>query len=320
VQREAMVNRGSAVSGVIVRGVLPEREARVSDVGQHMRVGALEDLADGAYGIVIGRELALVLGVGLGDKITLVTPQAAITPAGILPRLRRFTVVGVFEVGMYEYDRATAIMHLGDAQRLFETDSAVTGLRLKLDLDDLFAAPRISRALTEEFEGRYWVRDWTQQHQNFFRALKTERVAMFIVLSIIVLVAAFQIFSMLIMAVTDKRADIAILRTLGLSPGGVMRVFIVQGTLLGLIGTSIGLVFGVLTALNIETLVPAIERLLDTKFLSPEVYYISELPSELRLGDVVWTAVFAFTVSVVATLYPAWRAARTQPAEALRYE
>lgn len=318
IQMEAMLTRGRQVSGALVRGVLPDYEARVSDVGEHMLQGSLDRLVPGEYGIVVGRELAYVLGVRLGDKITVVTPQAAVTPAGILPRLRRFTVVGVFEVGMYEYDRATAFVHMADASKLFQMEERVSGLRLKLT--DLFEAPRLSRTLGRELGGGYWVRDWTQQHANFFRAVKTEKTVMFIILSLIVAVAAFNIVSTLVMVVTDKQSDIAILRTLGLPPAKVMLVFMIQGTVIGLLGTTFGVIGGVSLALNVETIVPAIEGLFNTQFIDPEVYYISQLPSDLRTPDVVRIGGIAFLISIIATLYPAWRAAQTHPAQALRYE
>jgi lipoprotein-releasing system permease protein len=318
IQMEAMLTRGRQVSGALVRGVLPDHESRVSDVGEHMLHGSLDALEPGQFGIVIGRELALVLGVRIGDKITVVTPQAAVTPAGILPRLRRFTVVGVFEIGMYEYDRATSFIHLDDAARLFQMEDRVTGLRLKLS--DLFDAPRLSRTLGRELGGGYWVRDWTQQHANFFRAVKTEKTVMFIILSLIVAVAAFNIVSTLVMVVTDKQSDIAILRTLGLAPGKVMLVFMIQGTIIGVMGTALGVLGGVSLASNIDVIVPAIEAAFNTRFIDPEVYYISELPSDLRIPDVTRIAGIAFLITIVATLYPAWRAAQTHPAQALRYE
>ena len=318
IQQEGMLTQGRQVSGAVVRGVLPAYEDRVSDVGAHMKQGSLDNLTAGGYGIVLGRELAFALGVNLGDKVTVVTPQAAVTPVGVLPRLRRFEVVGIFEVGMYEYDRATAFINLDDAAKLFQTDGTVSGLRLKLD--DLFKAPQLSIALSRDLGGGYWVRDWTQQHANFFRAVKTEKTVMFIILLLIVAVAAFNIVSTLVMVVTDKQSDIAILRTLGLSPGKVMLVFMIQGTVIGLVGTLLGVIGGVSLALNVETIVPAIEQLFNTKFLSPDVYYISELPSDMHVMDVVRIASVAFVLSVFATLYPAWRAAQTQPAEALRYE
>lgn len=318
VRAETMLSHGEQASGAMVRGVLPEEESGVSEVAEHMKEGQLQDLAPQAYGIVLGQELAAMLGVSMGDKVTVIAPQARVTPAGILPRLRRFEVVGVFEVGMYEYDRGTAFIHLADAQTLMQMDDAVSGVRLKLD--DLFRAPAVSAALRDALGPRYWVRDWTQQHANFFRAVQTEKTVMFVILTLIVAVAAFNIVSTLVMVVTDKQADIAILRTLGITPRRVMAIFMIQGTVIGLVGTGLGVAAGVALALNVEAIVPAIERLLDTQFLSPEVYYISKLPSELEISDVVKIAVVAFGLSIVATLYPAWRAARTQPAEALRYE
>lgn len=318
VQGQAMLARGKQVSGALIRGVLPSQEPDVSDVGEHMLAGSLQGLHPGGYGVVLGVGLANLLHVNVGDKVIIITPQATVTPAGILPKLRRFRVTGVFEVGMSEYDHSIAIMHIDDASRLFKLDGRVSGLRLKLD--NMFYAPRITRQLMQALGMDYWVSDWTRQHANYFRAVKTEKTMMLIILMLIVAVAAFNIVSTLIMLVTDKRSDIAILRTLGVTPAKVMAIFIVQGTIIGLFGTLLGIVGGVALALNIETLVPAIEQLLDTKFLSPDVYYISDLPSDLHWNDVIKIGVSAFTLTVLATLYPAWRAARTQPAEALRYE
>lgn len=318
VQGQAMLVNGKEVSGTLLRGVLPSEEPQVSDVNEHMVFGELDALDPGEYGIILGSELAASLAVAPGDKVTAITPEANVTPAGMLPRLRRFEVVGLFEVGMYEYDRGTAIIHVEDAARLFHLDGAVSGLRLKLE--DLFRAPSVTRNLVGELEGRYWVSDWTRQHANFFRAVNTEKIMMFIILSLIVAVAAFNIVSTLVMVVTDKQADIAILRTLGLTPSRVMLIFIIQGTLIGLFGTMLGIAGGVALALNVENLVPLIEQLLGMEFLPAEVYYISDLPSDLHLEDVVTIAMIAFVLTVIATLYPAWRAAKTQPAEALRYE
>ncbi|MGI9304059.1 MAG: lipoprotein-releasing ABC transporter permease subunit [Gammaproteobacteria bacterium] len=318
VQGQAMLANGQQVSGALIRGVNPEREPSVSEVGEHMLTGELPDLRSGEYGIILGEALAAVLGVGMGDKVTVITPQANVTPAGILPRLRRFDVVGVFEVGMYEYDRSTAFISIDDAARLFQLGEAVSGLRLKLE--DLFRAPAVSRELAADLEGSYWISDWTRQHANFFRAVRTEKTVMFVILTLIVAVAAFNIVSTLVMVVTDKQADIAILRTLGMTPRSVMTVFVIQGSIIGLFGTLLGIIGGVLLALNVESIVPFIESLIGRKFLSPDVYYISDLPSELKTADVIHIAFVAFALTVVATLYPAWRASRTQPAEALRYE
>jgi len=318
VRGEVMLTRSGLVSGAILRGVVPEREALVSEVGRKMVAGRLGDLRPGGWGIVLGRELALALGARLGDRVTVVTPRAFTTPVGLVPRLRRFTVVGVFEVGMYEYDRGVALVHLDDARRLLGLGEAVTGLRLKVA--DLFEAPWVAREVAAALDGGYAVSDWTREHANFFRAVRTEKIAMFVILTLIVAVAAFNIVSTLVMVVTDKRADIAILRTLGLTPRAVMAIFVVQGTVIGLLGTLLGVAAGVALALNVETLVPLIERAAGIRFLPPDVYYISELPSDLHWPDVAVIAGVAFGLSVLATLYPAWRAARVQPAEALRYE
>ncbi len=318
VEFEAMLNRGEQVSGAVLRGVLPGQERRVSDVHRHMLSGSLDDLRPGGYGIVLGKELAALLAVDVGDKVTVITPESNVTPAGILPRLRRFTVVGIFSVGMYEYDRATAFVHLRDAARLLRLGGAVTSLRLRLT--DMFRAPAVSARLNSTLPSTLWVTDWTRQHANFFKAVQTEKRVMFFILLLIVAVAAFNIVSTLVMLVNDKRSDIAILRTLGLAPRQVMGVFMVQGTLIGAIGTALGVLGGVLIAANVETIVPFLESVFHTKFLSPDVYYISELPSDLRYRDVVVIAGVAFLASMLMTLYPAWQAARTQPAEALRYE
>lgn len=260
----------------------------------------------------------MALGVGVGDSVTVVSPQVTIGPTGILPRLRRFTVTGVFEVGMYEYDRGVALIHIRDAAKLFRLEDNVTGLRLKLD--DIFEAPRMARQLSMELLGDYRVEDWSKQHANFFRAVKTEKRVMFIILTLIVAVAAFNIVSTLIMVVTDKRSDIAILRTLGASPGSIMTIFIIQGVVIGVLGTLLGVAGGVSLALNVETIVPAIERFFNVEFLAADVYYISDVPSELHWDDVWLMATVSLVLSLLATLYPAWRAARTHPAEALRYE
>ena len=318
VKGETMLAHGNRVSGAVLQGILPAREPEVADVGQHMKAGSLTDLKPGQFGIILGHELAWSLGLDVGDKVTVVSPQGTITPAGTLPRLRRFTVVGIFEVGMYEYDRGLALVHLEDAAKLFQMGDRVSGVRLKLD--DMFEARRVSSELARRLPVDYRITDWTQQHANFFRAIKTEKAVMFVILTLIVAVAAFNIVSTLVMVVTDKRADIAILRTLGATPASVMGVFIVQGAVIGLFGTLLGAVGGVALALNVETIVPAIERLFHVQFLSPDVYYISKLPSELDWPDVWRISMLAFLLSLLATLYPAWRASRTQPAEALRYE
>ncbi|MDZ7748609.1 MAG: lipoprotein-releasing ABC transporter permease subunit [Halofilum sp. (in: g-proteobacteria)] len=318
VEGQVMLVKGQQVTGAQVRGVLPEREPEVSEVDRNMEAGRLDELAAGEFGIVLGSELARYLGVGKGDRVTVVTPEANVTPAGVLPRLKRFTVAGVFEIGMYDYDRSTAFIHIEDARTLMRMDQGVSGVRLRLS--DMFLAPRVADAVEAELGRGYWVRDWTRRHASFFQAVRTEKTVMFVILTLIVAVAAFNIVSTLVMMVTDKQADIAILRTLGLTPGGVMGVFLVQGSLIGVIGTALGVGGGVALALNIGDLMPALEQLFGVNLLPADVYYISDLPSDLQLDDVLRITGLSLVLSVVATLYPARRAARTQPAEALRYE
>ncbi len=318
VEGQGMLVNGDHVSGALLRGILPSEEGKVSDVGGAMRAGRIDDLKPGEYGIILGSELAAVLGLGPGDKVTVVTPRITVSPAGIMPRLKRFTVTGIFQVGMGEYDRGVALIHLKDAAKLMRLGNRVTGVRLKLD--DLFNAPRIARDLAVSLGGYYRVRDWTQYHRNFFAALHMEKRMMSIILFLIVAVAAFNIVSTLVMMVTDKQSDIAIMRTLGASPGSVMSIFIVQGAAIGVIGTVAGVVMGVLLALNLEGVVGWVERTFHVEFLDPNIYYISELPSDIHWGDVGVIAISAFLITLLATLYPAWRASRVQPAEALRYE
>ncbi len=312
-----LVNRG-VVSGSLIRGILPAAEARVSEIDGKMVTGRLANLKAGEFGIVVGSELAWKLDLRIGSRVALVSPQGQSSPAGLLPRLKRFTVVGIFEMGMYEYDSGLAMIHLDDAAKLYRTQNRITGLRLKLQ--DIYTAPRVALELAETLGFDYNLRDWTKDHANFFRALKIERTVMFIILCLIIAVAAINIVSTLVIVVTDKRAEIAILRTLGVSPLSVMAIFVVQGVVIGVFGTALGGVMGVLTALNIETLVPFIENLLGFRILDPSVYQISDVPSELRWSDVSRVTGAAFAISLLATLYPAWRGARTQPAEALRYE
>ncbi len=318
VRGQVMVSADRRVSGTLLRGVMPDLEPKVSEIADKMKAGHLDALQPGEYGIILGAELATHLGVIPGDKVTVISPQLNSTPAGILPRLRRFTVVGIFKVGMYEYDRNMAIVHITDAAKLFRLGDAVSGLRLKLD--DLFNAPAISQALSNELYGQYRVSDWTRAHSNFFRAIKTEKRVMFIILLLIVAVAAFNIVSTLVMVVTDKKGDIAILRTQGLSPGSVMAIFVILGGIIGVVGTLMGTIGGVLLALNVETIVPAIESFFNVQFLAADVYYISDLPSKLDWADVYVIAVMALSLSLVATLYPAWQASKVNPAEVLRYE
>jgi lipoprotein-releasing system permease protein len=315
---QGMFSAGKDVAGAIVRGVEPALEKNVSEIADHMILGSLEELTPGEFNIVLGSELARMLGVHIGHKVTLTVPQGQVTPAGLLPRMKRFSVVGIFKIGMYEYDSGLAVMHLDDAAKLYRTEGQVSGLRLRLH--DVFAAPAVRARLAEKLGASYRVGDWTREHANFFRALKIEKRVMFIILFLIIAVAAFNLVSSLVMLVTDKQADIAILRTLGLSPRGVMAIFLTQGVLVGAVGTVLGAGLGVITALNIETIVPFLENLLGAKFFPADVYVISDFPAELHWDDVAQIAAASFIMSALATLYPAWRGARTQPAEALRYE
>ncbi|MEM7563496.1 MAG: lipoprotein-releasing ABC transporter permease subunit [Pseudomonadota bacterium] len=318
VEAEAMLSNLSSVSGTLVRGIDPQFEPEVSRIHEHMKFGELSDLIAGEYGIVLGSGLANALDVVPGDRITMITPQSTASPLGFLPRLRRFEVVGVFEIGVYEYDRSSALIHREDASKLFRLDGGVSGLRLKLD--DLDLAPLVRHELKQELGFDYWISDWTLRHSNYFKAVRTEKTVMFIILSLIIAVAAFNIVSTLVMVVTDKQADIAILRTIGMSPLSIMWVFMVQGTLIGIVGTLFGLVSGVAVASHIDVIIPALEQFFQTQFLPRGVYPITDLPSEMKQSDIVRITVLSFVLSIVATLYPALRASRTRPAEALSYE
>jgi lipoprotein-releasing system permease protein len=318
VHTEGMLTRGSLVSPSFVRGVLPEQEATVSDIGKHLIAGDINDLKPGEFNILLGKYLARSLGVYVGDKVTLVTPQANVTPAGILPRLKRFTVVGIFEMGHSQFDSGMSVVHMQDAARLLRLDNAVTGVRLKID--DIFAAPQVGRELIEQLSGGYLLSDWTRVHANFFRAVEIEKKMMLIITTLIVLVAAFLIIVTMVMAVNEKQSDIAILRTLGASPLSIMKIFIVQGFVIGFTGVLLGVVCGLALSYNIADIVSYIETMMGMKFLSPDVYLISDIPSEVQRSDVIFIAVVAFVLNLLATIYPAWRASNTQPAEALRYE
>ncbi|MDH5612186.1 MAG: lipoprotein-releasing ABC transporter permease subunit [Gammaproteobacteria bacterium] len=318
ISKEVMLTNGKRVSGSLVRGIQPDQEKNVSSIDKKMVSGRLSDLKPGEFGIVLGRELANSLGVYEGDRVTLITPQAMVTAVGVMPRLRRFKVVGVFEVGMHEFDSAMSYMHIEDASKLFDLEGKVNGVRLKLT--DLFEAPAIARKLDQVFGDEHWVRDWTRQHTNFFRALKTEKTVMFIILLMVVAVAALNIVSTLMMSVNDKEADIAILRALGITPGSIMTIFIVQGAVIGLFGTLIGVALGVPAALNVFEIVSWFEQVFNTDFLPADVYYISDVVADVRADEVITYAVSAFLITILATIYPAWRASKTLPAEALRYE
>jgi lipoprotein-releasing system permease protein len=314
---QAMLSAGEVNRAALIRGIDPAREDTVADIGRHMRAGALTNLRPGEFGIVLGGDLARSLGVRMGDTVVVITPQGNVTAAGTLPRLKSFRVVGVFEVGMYEFDSGLALIDIDDARKLYRLDG-VSGVRLKLD--DLFAAPAVARELLGVIGANAEVRDWTRNHANFFRAVQIEKRVMFIILTLIIAVAAFNIVSAQVMTVTDKQADIAILRTLGASPASIMAIFMLQGALIGLIGTVIGVGGGILLALNVGIVLPAIERMFNVQFLDKTVYYISELPSDLQRADVVTIAAIALALALIATVYPAWAAAKVNPAEALRYE
>ncbi len=318
VNGQAMVSQDETVEGIMVRGILPEGENRLTGLESKMKAGKLSDLHPGEFGIVLGSDLARELGARVGSNVLLITPQGQITPAGMIPRLKQFRVVGIFEVGMSPYDNALALIHLNDAQKLYRLGESVSGISARLK--DLDRAQIVSAALEPLLPENVYITDWTRQNANYFSAVKMEKKMMFIILSLIVAVAAFNIVSTLVMAVTDKQADIAILRTLGASPSSIMKIFMVQGVLIGVIGTSLGVLGGTIIALNIGTIVPFIEHLFGVQFLSKDVYFISELPSDLQHTDVLAIATFSFAISLLATLYPSWRAAKTQPAEALRYE
>lgn len=317
VEEQALLTRQDAVSGVMLRGVDPALEPQVSDVGRDMKSGSLNALTPGNFGIVLGDALAQNLGVTVGDKVTLVAPQGTITPAGMIPRLKQFTVVGTFESGHYEYDSALAMIDIDDAEAMFRL-GAPTGVRLRLV--DMQKAPEVTQQLAHSLSGDLYLRDWTQQNKTWFSAVQIEKRMMFVILTLIIAVAAFNLVSSLVMTVTNKQADIAILRTLGAQPGSIMKIFVVQGILIGFAGTASGVILGCLIAWSIPWLVPMIEHLFGVQFLPPSVYFISELPSELVPIDVVKIGLIAFALSAVATLYPSWRASRVRPAEALRYE
>jgi len=314
---QAMMTRGDMVRGALVRGIDPVAEASVSQVGEQVHEGSLEDLRPGAYGIALGRQLARAMGVGLGDRVTLIAPQGTMTPVGMMPRMKPFRVVAIFDSGHYEYDSTLALTSLEDAAKLFRVEGPM-GLRLRVD--DMQAAPRIARELAAQLPPRLSVRDWSSENRSWFAAVQVEKRMMFIILALIIAVAAFNLVSMLVMTVTDKQADIAILRTLGASPGAIQRIFILQGTVIGLLGTALGVSLGVVLAWSVGDLVAGIEQLFGVEFLPPGIYFITRLPSDLRWDDVIRIGGVAVLLSLVATLYPSYRAARTRPVDALRHE
>ena len=314
---QGLLARGEDMRATLVRGIDPQREPEVTDLGQSMERSGLSRLVPGGFGIVLGVELARALGVRVGDRVTLVTPGGQVTPAGVVPRMKQLTVVGTFESGHFEYDSALALMHLDDAARIYRLEGP-TGIRLKLR--DLHQAPTVAAELAHTLGGGLVIRDWTRQNRTWFAAVQVEKRMMAIILTLIVAVAAFNLVSTLVMTVTDKRADIAILRTLGASPGSVMGIFVVQGAMVGVIGTLAGLLLGLGVAFNIDVIVPALERLFHASFLPKDIYLISHMPSDPQRSDIVPVAVISLALAFLATIYPSWRASRVNPAEALRYE
>ena len=314
---QALIARGEDMKGALVRGIDPTLEPKVTDLAAELADTVLPRLASGGFGIVLGGELARSLGVVVGDTVTLIAPSGQVTPAGVVPRVRSMTVVGTFDSGHYEYDSALAMLHQDDAARIFRVEGP-TGVRVKIR--DLHAAREVAVKMAADLPPGLVVRDWTRQNRTWFAAVQLEKRMMFIILTLIVAVAAFNLVSTLVMTVTDKRADIAILRTLGASPQSIMGVFMVQGAMVGIIGTGAGLLLGLGVAFNIDTLVPALEHLLGASFLPQDIYLISRMPSDPQRGDIVPVAVISLVLAFLATLYPSWRASRVNPAEALRYE
>ncbi len=303
-------------SGVMMRGVIPEEESHVADIQQHMQHGSFTALKAGEYGIILGNELANALHVKVGDQVIAVVAQGAVTAAGIFPRMRRFTVTGIFSVGMYEYDRNFAYIHLQDAQKLFRFGPDISGIRLKLD--DVFNAEHIAVGIAHTLGGGYYVDDWTRKHANFFRSITMTKSMMFLILLLVVAVAAFNVVATLVMVVKDKQSDIAILRTLGSSPRSILIIFILQGTLIGLIGTLSGVLLGTVLSWNLESIIHGLEHLFGTHFMDAKLYFMSDLPAYVEWRDVLQVGLVAFGMCCLSTLYPAWRAARTEPAKALR--
>ncbi|MDR2689721.1 MAG: lipoprotein-releasing ABC transporter permease subunit [Azoarcus sp.] len=319
VEEQGMLVAGDAVRGLVVRGVLPELEDRVADFDRHMRAGQFDALRAGRFGIVLGRDLAWALRVQVGDKLTLIAPQGLVTPAAVLPRVRQFEVIGIFEAGIQQYDAGLALIHLDDARALYRMGDKVSGVRLKLD--DLFASDRIARELSGQIGlPDLMLRDWKHTNANLVRAVALEKTMMALILSLIVGVAAFNIVSTLIMAVQEKYADIAILRTLGASPASIMAIFVIQGTIIGLIGLVVGLVGGLSIANNLDVVIPALEKITGRVLWNKEIYFISDLPSKVMMSDVASILAVSFTLTLLAAIYPSWRAAKINPAEALRYE
>ncbi|QNM94867.1 lipoprotein-releasing ABC transporter permease subunit [Chitinimonas koreensis] len=318
VQAQGLLSFDGNVSGALVRGIVPAREDAVAGLGRHMAAGRLDALRPGEFGIVLGQELARSIGATLGQKVTLITPQGNMSPAGLMPRMKTFTVVGIFRIDMYQYDAGLALIELADAQKLYRLGEDVSGVRLAIA--DPLDAPNARLRLAQGNPRPLWFSDWTMENANYFRAVQIEKRMMFLILTLIVGIAAFNLVSSLVMTVTDKQADIAILRTLGASPASILKIFVIQGATIGIVGTLAGVLGGVLLASNVGAVVGFFERLAGVQILSPQVYYISELPSEVLAGDVGFIGAVSLVLAFLATLYPSWRASRINPAEALRYE
>jgi len=317
VSSQGLLSRAESMRGVVLRGVDPALEGRVSDLPKQLIVGSISDLKPGQFGVVLGTQLAGTLGIRVGDRVNLLVPEGDLTPAGMMPRMRALQVVGMVDSGHYEYDSTLAVMHWKDAAALLRMTDP-TGLRVKVD--DMQKAPEIAVRLAQVVPQALWVSDWSRSNRNWFAAVQTEKKMMFIILTLIIAVAAFNLVSTLVMTVTDKQADIAILRTMGASAGLVQRIFLVQGLAIGLLGSLLGVGFGLLIALNIDVIIPFIETLFRVQFLPRDIYFISQLPSDVRLDDVLKVGIMAFVLSILATIYPSRRAAQVKPAEALRYE
>jgi lipoprotein-releasing system permease protein len=316
IEEQGMVTHGNKSAGILLRGVLPDAERQVADLTPHLLSGRLSDLVAGKYRVVLGKDLAEEIGAKVGDRVVVIVPQGDVTPVGVMPRMRAFEVVGIIAVGMYEYDRRIALFAMQDVARLLRMGDDISGFRL--NLADMYAAPRVVRDAAAALGGSYLVEDWTTQHANFFRSIEITKRILFIMLSAVVAVAAFNIVSTMVMVVKSKRRDIAILRTLGSSPRSILSIFVVQGSLIGTLGIALGVIVGVLVAVNLQALVHGLEDVVGFKFLDARVYFMSDLPAHVRLSDVVEICVFAFVLACMSTLYPAWRAARLLPAESLR--
>lgn len=317
VSGQALLSAGAGVQGAMVRGIDPAAEPSVSDIPSAVRMGSVDNLKAGSFGVILGRDLARQLRVGPGDKVTLIVSKGNVTPAGFVPRMKQMTVKGLVDSGHYEFDSTLCVMNVKDAATLFRTGGA-TGIRLKLS--DMNEAPAVVRSIRQHLPSGWYATDWTMQNRTWFAAVQVEKTMMSIILFLIVLVGAFGLVSTLVMTVTEKQSDIAILRTLGASPGAIMRIFMIQGSIVGFTGVAVGVSLGLLIACNLDVIVPFIEGILGVEFLPKEIYFISSMPSDPRASDIVPIAVLSFAMSLIATLYPSWRAARTRPAEALRYE